>query len=427
MTLWHKLGYKDNPYSVDPLQPTSEGAALFVGRDRELRRLITQLSSTDTHPTIEGDNGVGKTSLAFVAAYRAAQSFFAGETTQLLFPVADPLQIGGDAQKFEREALLKILDAFLLYRDVLADEGFEVPETKDIETWLRSPVVHGGGAGGSILGVGGSVTVAKAANTSAGFSESGLRGTVKSWLTATFPHRDRGAFVLIVDNLELLQTSAEARRVLEEIRDGVLAFPGVRWVLCGAKGIVRSAVSSPRLSGRVGLPIELAPVPDDLVPELIRTRLAHHADRPDAIAPVSKAGFSYLYRISNSNLRNAMKYAQDFAMWLDETDRLGVDEATRTSLLQVWMAEVADGHTRSLDLQPVQWTLLDGLAREGGSIAPGDHRKFGFRTPQAMRSHLQRLEQAQLIDSAVDESDSRRRTISLTSVGWLVWHSRSGE
>jgi hypothetical protein len=53
--------------------------------------------------------------------------------------------------------------------------------------------------------------------------------------------------------MELLSTSKDARRRLEEMRDSVLNIPGVHWVLCGANGIVRSAVGSPRLTGRIAV------------------------------------------------------------------------------------------------------------------------------------------------------------------------------
>src|SRR5664280_600949 len=86
VSLWNDLGFSSNPYGADPLPASEEGVQLLVGRDRELRHLISQLRSTDTHPTIEGDNGVGKTSLVFVAAFTGRKSFLAGQSQQLLLP-----------------------------------------------------------------------------------------------------------------------------------------------------------------------------------------------------------------------------------------------------------------------------------------------------------------------------------------------------
>ncbi|MFJ7212652.1 hypothetical protein [Amycolatopsis sp. NPDC098790] len=425
MDLWSELGYSANPYSVAPLPPSAEGAELLVGREKELKQLRVQLSSTDTHPTIEGENGVGKTSLMFVAAYRAASDFNSGASSQLLLPVNQPLQIGTDADRFEKEAILAILSAYLTHEKVLEDAGLFVPQTQDLETWLRRPVIHGGGGGASIAGFGVNVNQSQTLNTTSGFSDVGLKATAREWLASTFPSRDKGAFVAVIDNIELLQTSKQARDVLEAVRDGVLDLPGVRWVLCGAKGIIRSAVSSPRLAGRISQPIELRPVPDELIPELMRRRLHHFANRPDPNPPVDPDGFGHLYRVSNNNLRNALKYAQDFSVWLMGEDQLAASDADKRALLEVWMAEVADQHTLAASLQNGQWKLLDEIAQDGGSIAPGDHEKFGYGSPQAMRFHLQRLEEANMVDTTIDETDSRRKTISITSLGWLVRYRRS--
>ena len=89
MSLWSDLNFRRNPYTVAPLPATEEGERLLVGRDRELAQLAMMLSSSTTHPTIEGENGVGKTSLVAVAGYRTKRSFVGGSITQLLIPLPD--------------------------------------------------------------------------------------------------------------------------------------------------------------------------------------------------------------------------------------------------------------------------------------------------------------------------------------------------
>ncbi|MFI5607256.1 hypothetical protein [Amycolatopsis sp. NPDC051903] len=426
MSLWTAIGYSGNPYGVEPLKATAVGADLMVGRERELRTLTSKLRSTDTHPTIEGENGVGKTSLVSVAAYRAQSDFEAGREGYLLLPTANPLQIADSAESFERSALLEIIESYIAHEQFLQEHLMPTPPLEDLKRWLTEPLIKAGGMGASVLGFGVNGSTSASANTTAGFGTTGLRMLVKSWLAETFDAGESGAFVAVIDNLELLQTSVEARRVLEEMRDGMLSMSGIRWVLCGSKGIVRSAASSPRMSGRLSSPIELSPVGDDDVPELIRRRLAHFSSRPDPEAPVSPKSFSHLYQVANKNLRNALKHAQDFAIWLESEDELHASQEDKEAYLEAWMAQVADEYTLAADLQPAQWRLFDKIADKGGSIAPGDYESFGFNTPQAMRAHLVRLEQANLIDSTVDETDQRRRTISITSTGWLVRYRRQG-
>ena len=43
--MWNELGFRDNPYSPKPIQANDEGLELLVGRDTELRKLITYIKS----------------------------------------------------------------------------------------------------------------------------------------------------------------------------------------------------------------------------------------------------------------------------------------------------------------------------------------------------------------------------------------------
>jgi DNA-binding MarR family transcriptional regulator len=43
-----------------------------------------------------------------------------------------------------------------------------------------------------------------------------------------------------------------------------------------------------------------------------------------------------------------------------------------------------------------------------------------------MRPHIKRLEEANLVDSVIDDEDSRRKTITATSLGWLINYARNG-
>jgi hypothetical protein len=88
---------------------------------------------------------------------------------------------------------------------------------------------------------------------SRGLTTVGPARTAQTWplLVATkcFPRRESGGFLCVIDRLELLQTSKAARALPEAIRDTALNLPGLHWVLCGAKGIVPTCASSPRLEG----------------------------------------------------------------------------------------------------------------------------------------------------------------------------------
>ncbi len=93
MSVWEKLGFRENPFSTDPVPANDEGVKLLVGRDKELARLRMSLTSSTNHTTIEGANGVGKTSLVGIAAYTLFQDHLRDRNKPLYIPVERAFQI----------------------------------------------------------------------------------------------------------------------------------------------------------------------------------------------------------------------------------------------------------------------------------------------------------------------------------------------
>lgn len=422
MSLWKELGYFDNPFDSRPLTSNREGSALLVGRDREKRAVLSKLTSSNLHVSIEGDNGVGKTSLVWVSLFEAIQSRLQGELQQTFLPVDDVLQLGVDAEAFHRRALLAIAQAIIKYEN--ESLGLKVPNLSELKRWINEPIVSSGGGGFQVATIGVNGSKSDEVNTSAGFENSGLERLVRRTLTEMFPKSSDGALVAIIDNVELVRTSSEAGRVLEHIRDTTLSLPGVRWVLCGAKGIMRASVTSPRLNGRIAQPLVIKPVEDAKIEELIHARLQHFASTPTAKCPIEVREFRYLYDICNANLRDALRYAQDFCGYLDIEQKLHLTRDEYMIQLETWLAREATEITDAIVLQPRMWTLFDDLAQMGGTCSPSDYEALGFNSAQRMRSNFAELQRAGLIDAEIDEDDQRRRTVAITAKGWLVNHAR---
>ena len=212
MNIWDGYGFEASPYTPEPVPPNATGERLLVGRADELRRVGTLIASAATHPTIEGDNGVGKTSLVAVAGYRAQQSFEKGDSSQLLIPLARPFQLApADTQEmFERRLYFAIAEAFLQNEKLLLAGERDIPSTDDVRAWLTSPVFRSGGGGISAAGFGGSTVYGSSPNTSAGFTEAGFRHAVDSWLDRAFPAAGEG-FICVLDNLELSDPQSGTR------------------------------------------------------------------------------------------------------------------------------------------------------------------------------------------------------------------------
>jgi hypothetical protein len=169
-SIWNDFGFRESPYATDHLPPSSEGERLLVGRDAELGRLRTFLRSSARHPTLEGENGVGKTSLVNVAGYQARREFEQKKTGQLLIPLERPFQLTNtdDAQSFRRTVFFEVARGFIRNHDLLKSGGLDVPDVGAIDTWLNTAVIRGGGGGVSVAGFGGSGSRTQAPNTSAG-------------------------------------------------------------------------------------------------------------------------------------------------------------------------------------------------------------------------------------------------------------------
>ena len=428
MSIWTDFGFRGSPYGTDPIPPTAEGDRLLVGRDKPLKSLSAALTSSGLHPTIEGDNGVGKTSLVSVAGYRLHQSFMSGETGQALIPLPLPFQLttSDSAQAFALGIYYAVAQAFIVHGDTLRARGIGVPDTGDINKWLNAPIFRSKGGGAQVAGFGAEASWGSEPNTSPGFSDAGFESAVSGWLASAFPDLQAGGFICVIDNLELLETSKAARVLLESMRDGILASKGLRWVLCGARGIVRTIASSQRLEGRLREPMDLGALPEVDVAEVITRRIEVFGVSDTALAPVGPRGFVHIYELLNHNLRNALKFCEDFAFWLYENDPGDLTEESVFELFEVWLTRQADESLAATTLSPRGWEVFDGIVIRGGSVSPSDYALFGFTEPANMRPYIKALEESQLVVSSVDESDKRRRTIGLTSRGWMVRYARSG-
>ena len=71
--------------------------------------------------------------------------------------------------------------------------------------------------------------------------------------------------------------------------------------------------------------------------------------------------------------------------------------------------------------------MLDELAGLGGSCSPSDYEAFEFNSAAAFRAPVKALEDSNLVISSKADSDKRRKTVSMTSRGWLVMHAREGQ
>jgi hypothetical protein len=425
MLNWTDYGFRENPYSTRAIEPTDEGVNLLVGRVREVRRLHAAITASDTHPSIEGRNGVGKTSLAQVTAYLAQRGAERELTSQIFVPLGEDLELTPDAtpELFTRRVCYAVVEGFKRHRALLKQRGLSIPDTSSIDHWLNQPLFRAGG----IASPGGGFTRATTPSTTAGFAEDGFIRTVFAWLAECFPSFQAGGFVCVLDNLELLESSTEARRFLEALRDSLLNRRGLRWVLCGSRGVVRGAVSSSRLNGVIGSPLELEPMEPAEAAEGLSRRIDAYRMRGDYYLPVLPTGFAHIYTLLNRNLRDTFKLCQDFA--LEESARRGdrLDEDERFDRLQLWLqGEGVKYRKAATNVLSDSWKVLDLLTKQAkGECLMNDCERLGIDDEEEFARHVAALARANLAEVVTSKSDPAGRDIVVvTANGWLVQNSR---
>lgn len=426
---WHIYGFRSTPYSTDELGPESQAEKLLVGRDRELDVLYSDLVSGVSLMALEGDYGVGKSSLAAAAAFGAA-SWRVRQGSPFFLATSQPLELVSSetVDDFERRAYFQIAQAILVKAKRLRSDGYRLEGAASLSRWLRSPEGSSWNAGiglsSAVLGgleVSGGAS--KNANTSSGFSDVGVISMIGGWLDELFPEVAHGGVILRLDNLENLGRDYRLLETFESLRDRLFKRRGLRWIVSGAEGMVRTALSSPKMTGAFADPMDVDPIPHALTQDVIRRRVRIFQTRESCVLPVDPEVFEKLYIRTGRNLRFSLGMANTYALradagslgWMSANERAEaffryVDEEGRRVVEQL-ASKLTDAAERVLT------TLVQD---KSGFASPNEHADFGYRTMSSLVAQVRALRDLGLVEYAVDEDDARRRRITVSPNGRLV-------
>lgn len=425
--IWPKYGFSANPYNQKTLPATAEGAMLLAGRDELLADAMERIASDSASPTFEGPVGAGKTSLLNVAAYRLFEASTEARAEELWLPAVGQIQIRLDGDEFEAEVYRIVLQTLITYADKFEYVGLKAPNLGALEHWLTKPEYKSWQAGGGIPVVNVSAGGGHEPNTSEGFAKSGLPTAIRQVLADAYDG-GVGGVVCILDNLELAGKVSDATKMLDILRDRVLGAPGIRWVLCGSRGIV-SRARTQRLSGEFMPPTRIPVLTEDAAVEAVRRRIERYGEA-GAVAPLTPESFQMLYRVLNQNLRDTMTWAQSFSFWLRSQFQDGdyPDEAGRAEYLKIWLAQEAESAAGTVRAQPAAWTFFERICREGkGRAASSEFEsKYGFEDQQQGSGYVTVFANANLMVREVDPEDGRATINMVTAEGWLVFFHRNG-
>ena len=418
--IYHEWGFTGSPFQTTSLPSSAIGEKLLVGRAKELATLVRRVSSAPKLATLEGLNGVGKTSIVNVASYQLFDKHLRTRSGPLYIPCRRIFQLNPqqDLPTFIDQVLMEVAQT-LIDRAKDVEQYGEKLHTGPVDRWLNSAQLSSFQAGAWNVQGGWQ----RETNTSSGFERSGFRKAVTSWLDQVFPTADSGGIVCTIDNLELLQSSDLARAQLEQLRDELLTTNGLRWVLCGALGIVHGVVASPRLEGFLHAPIEIGEINESYASEILSSRIEAFGSLADApYLPLIADDFAELYKIFRGNLRSVLSYAEDFCQHVAEEEHRPDTLQEKQVAFHTWLNKKAQTNYEAVrqELRPRALQVFAVAKSVGGIFSPSDFASFDFNSIAAFRPPIRDLEAVGLVVSTRDDGDKRRKTIQVTAKGWIV-------
>jgi hypothetical protein len=396
------------------------------------------------------------TSLVNVAAFKCFQAYLAGDTPQLLIPsvVSYQLKKDGNVEQFCTEVFQGVAQTLLRYSDYM--QHFQVPRglsLPHLNAWLNSPIVQhlNGRAGGSVaLGINGFAQVAlngglgttSQVNQSAGFSQSGFDTLMRQWLSEIFSVQGNGGVVCIIDNIELLETGVAARRMLEALRDKLFTVIGLRWVFCGANGVIHSLAASPRLTAFLNTPVvDVVNISPSDLPDLIRARLTEFSTDPSKAEedlPIAIEDLQHLYWIVNCNLRDLLALADEFCEYCSTSGQPIRIREKKSEKFDKWLHKAT--YARYSDLQSriseKAWAVLDiAMSKQFvGTFGAGDFGSFNqnstvYFEKSTFAKWVRELIKLGLLSKSLDEEHGEddgfvRDVFTVTAKGALVQYAR---
>lgn len=428
LNFYKTWGFKEDPFKTRPLPPDDSGEMLLVGREKEIQKISRRLMTTEKIITLEGMNGIGKTSLINVANYKCFNSSMAKGFGPILLPCLTRFQLEAeeDVESFLDRLFVALANTLISHEEPMKSRGHSsLPNATEVRNFLASP------EGRSLRFSVGPVSYAKVPK-GASFLRTGLRTHVRDWLTQLFPNHNWGGVVCVLDNIEILKSAPKARAFLEKIRDPVLSMPGVRWVMCGSWGIIRGIASSSRLAGILHKPIEVKEVPNAL--RILKSRVSVFGVDANCYLPILDRDFLMLCQILDGNIRYTLDNLGEYCLWIaEELDERPESDSAKGRRFRQWINESSREEYKLLEakLDSFAWMVFDAAVKQSGEFSRSDFEtmiyRYGYEDSleeELLRNGVRQLLEYSLLGCNEDDRDSKRKNHYVTPRGWLVRYAR---
>lgn len=434
MDIYTAWKFKKDPFETSALPSDDVGNDLIVGRDIDIERFLKRLYNGTRIVTIEGDVGIGKTSIINVGVYRATMQYFTNkniknfdEPNPLFFGCLNNFQMeeGTDTDRFREKVFRSIAQTIIQYKDTFKNLKIALPPNIDeVDNWLHNPQSsdYSGSLGFLSMQVGGSKS--SRLNETSGFEQSGIELLVRNWLKQIFKD-ENGGIVCVIDNLELLKNSASARKVIENLRDTLFTIKGIKWVFCGSFGIVSSILASPRLEGFLHDPISVKGISPNYIKALFDKRIEKYKKNDNSYLPITHTSFSILYDILNQNIRSTLRYAGEYCFWVSDGYKHPIKDQDKDEVFLEWLIQKSSKYKKdvegAINIKSLElFTKFLNEDRKDEEISLRDFEKFDYPCTNTFKAAIKELEKISVVTTVADKNDTRKKSIEILPKGYFI-------
>lgn len=307
-TVWNVYNLRGSPFFQDTLIQGHERRSLdlFVGRRKELTDLRQYLHGRDSsRQAIGGAPGVGKTTLVqMLKGQLLADGYL---TTDSLVPFVT----GDTPESLFGRVLGAVYDTILANRPMAGDH----PAMQAAQQMVRATRLATGGAGISVMGVGGNLSKGVTLSSPKDLLIDGPR-VLRDLMNMVRATDEARGLLLHLNNLESLsgRDVLRAADLLQSLRDPMLLHEGLHIMLVGTTDAVHAVVNThAQVRSVFRAPVLLHPLQRDEVHALLQVRYEQWKLQPQqpVSAPVHPSAIDRLLDVFQGDLRGLLKALDD--------------------------------------------------------------------------------------------------------------------
>ncbi|WP_291065100.1 AAA family ATPase [Empedobacter sp. UBA4754] len=319
-SLWHKLGFSENPYDTKPLNVIEADVDLLLGRESEQIEFLTSIESSNEGVfVISGVPGVGKTSFLNIQQYLIESGRgFGGKILSARSLCS--VQPSDEAKHLAIRSLQSYTKSIQQYCE---NNSKKLPkQVEKVISWLHQNKPATFEFGFQILGNGinyGKETHLPNLNEATFETLTELLQTLS--LEVQTELNFEGSFI-VLDNIENLHED-DLSDLLVSFRDTLFNIKGIWWVLIGQSGLSSLIQSTnPKVYQRLTGGMELKPITIENLIKAVNIRVdKFHNTSNIATSPISEDVYIKLFKCSNGEIRFVFKYCIQICITFVQTIR----------------------------------------------------------------------------------------------------------